>query len=157
MARDPSRRLARLLKGIVLASLLSLASGYVLFLAVFPTVAFPPSGAAPVPLILIILAVTAFVVGFAAEDLLLATLAATLSPLGGVLVAGLMGLFPLAQGLFLMDPGSMPAFLVHYGFVFILLSFTVNIVAAIVGYGARERYIVQRPQSLREPFAAHRK
>jgi hypothetical protein len=146
-----------LLRGFVLAAVLSLAVGYVLFEGVFPTIAFPVSGEASIPTSILILAASALVTGFAAEDLLLGMAAAILSIFGGVLVAGLIGLSPLAQGLFLIDPGEMPGFLVHYGFVFLVLAFIVNIVGVIFGYGIRERYVVQRPRSFAESVAMHRK
>ncbi|HYM40697.1 MAG TPA: hypothetical protein VEY12_11260 [Thermoplasmata archaeon] len=131
--------------------------GYVLFLAVFPTVSFPASGEAPFPLVFLLLAASALVAGFAAEDLLVGIGAAVFSLFGGVLVAGLMGLSPLASGLYLFDPGSMFGFLVRDGFVFLVLAFTINLVGVVVGYGLRERLIVQRPRTFAESVAMHRK
>lgn len=145
------------MQGFVLTALLSLAAGYVLFLSVFPTVAFPASGEAPVPLALLILGVSALIAGFASEDLILGMAAAVVSLFGGIAVAGLMGLAPLAEGLSLQDPGTMLGFLVRYGLVFLILTFIVNLVGVIVGYGLRERYLVQRPRSFAEAAAMHRK
>lgn len=145
------------MRGVVLTVLLSLSVGYVLFLAVFPTVAFPASGEAPFPIVFVVLAASALIVGFAADDLLLGITAAVVSLAGGALVAGLMGLFPIVEGLYLVDPASLAGFLVHYGFVFLILAFTVNIVGVIVGYGLKERFVVQRPQTFAESVAMHRK
>lgn len=131
--------------------------GYVLFLAVFPTVSFPASGEAPFGIILGLLAISALVAGFASEDLLEGVTAAVLSLFGGVLAAGLMGLFPLATGLVLLDPGALFGFLIRDGFVFLVLSFVVNLVGAVIGYGLRERLVVQRPQTFAESVALHRK
>ena len=157
MARDLQKRIRRFLWGFALAILLSLAAGYVLFLGVFPTVAFPSSGEASFPLAFFILGISALVAGFAAEDLVTAMTAAILSLFGGIAVAALIGLAPLAEGLFLVDPGSLLGFLVREGFVFLVLTFTVNVVGVIVGYGLRERYVVQRPRSFAESVASHRK
>lgn len=155
--RDLYRRLYRLLRGFSLTAVLSLAVGYVLFEGVFPTIAFPAAGEASIPASLLILGATALVAGFASEDLLLGMAAAVLSIFGGILVAGLIGLSPLAEGLFLVDPGELPGFLVHYGLVFIVLAFIANIVGVIFGYGIRERYVVQRPRSFAESVAMRRK
>lgn len=155
--RKSQRRLERFLRALPIAGLLSLAAGYVLFLGVFPTVAFPASGEASIPLAVLILGVTAVVAGLASEDLVAGMAAVVSSVAGGIVVAGLMGLSPLAGGLFLMDPGSMFGFLVHYGFVFLVLTFTLNLVGVIIGYGMHERFIVQRPQTFAEAAALHRK
>jgi hypothetical protein len=157
VARDLVERLPRFVRGVVLTVLLSLAAGYVLFLGVFPTVAFPAGGEAPFPLAFGILGVAAVVAGFASEDLVLGLAAAIFSLFGGIAVAGLIGLAPLVEGLYLVDPGSLPGFLVHFGFVFLILTFTVNLVGVIVGYGLRERYVVRRPRSFAESVAMHRK
>lgn len=157
MPRDLRARIERLLRGFVLTALLSLSIGYVLFQAVLPTVAFPAAGEASIPIAILILGATALVAGFASEDLLLGMAAAILSMFGGVLVAGLIGLSPLAAGLYLIDPASLPGFLIHYGLVFLILAFIVNIVGVIFGYGIRERYVVQRPRSFAESVAMHRK
>ena len=154
---DLFRRLNRLLRGFLVTALMSLSVGYVLFQGVFPTVAYPASGEASIPASILILGISALVAGFASEDLLLGMAAAILSIFGGVLVAGLIGLSPLAAGLYLVDPGELPGFLVHYGIVFLVLAFIVNIVGVIFGYGIRERYIVQRPRSFAESVAMHRK
>ena len=157
MARDVRAQMERILRGFILTALLSLSVGYVLFQAVFPTVSFPSTGEASIPLALLILLAAALVAGSASEDLLLGLAAAVVSPLGGVLVAGLIGLSPLVGGLSLVDPGELPGFIVHYGFVFLVLAFIANIVGVIFGYGIRERYIVQRPRSFAESVAMHRK
>lgn len=155
--RDPRRRWERLLRGLLLTGFLSLSVGYVLFVAVFPTVAFPASGEAPFALVLPVLAISALVAGCASEDFLLAAAAAVLSLIGGVLVASLIGLSPLAQGLYLVDPGSLIGFLVRYGFAFLILAFVVNLVGVVIGYWIRERFIIQRPTSFAESVAMHRK
>lgn len=157
MDRHFRLRLERFLKALVVAGLLSLAAGYVLFLGVFPTVSFPASGEAPILLAVLILGITAVIAGLASDDLAVGIGASVSSVLGGIVVAGLMGLSPLAGGLFLSDPGSLFGFLVHYGFVFLVLTFTLNMVGVIVGYGIHERFIVQRPQTFAESAALHRK
>jgi len=155
--RDLQKRVRRFLRGLVLGVLLSLSAGYVLFLGVFPTVAFPASGEASFPLAFFILGISALVVGFAAEDLVMGMAAAILSLFGAIVVASLIGLAPLAAGLFLVDPGSLLGFLIREGFVFLVLAFTVNVVGVILGYGLRERYVVQRPRTFAESVALHRK
>lgn len=150
-------RYDRLLKGFVLATLLSLAGGYVLFLGVFPTVAFPASGEASLVLVLVILLASALVAGFGCEDLGTGVAVAVLSLIGGIAIAVAIALSPLAQGLYLVDPGEIMGFIIHYGFVFLVLMFAVNFVGVVIGYGIHERFLVQRPRSFAEAVAQHRK
>jgi hypothetical protein len=161
VARDLLRGLRRILWGFILTALLSLAVGYVLFLTVFPTIAFPASGEAPLPLVFLVLAVSAVAAGFASEDLGMGIAAVVISIVGGIAAGGFIALSPLVEGLYLVDPSSIFGFLVHYGFVVLILSFVVNFVGVLVGYGVRERYVVQRPLqrplSLAESVARHRK
>ncbi len=157
MARDLQARLRRLARGVILGSLLSLAGGYVLFFGVFPTVAFPASGEAPLPTVLLILAAVALVAGFACEDLGMGIAISVLSLFGSIAIGVAMALSPLLEGLYLLDPGEVLGFLVHYGFVFLVLMFAVNLVCVIIGYGIHERYLVQRPRTFAEAVGQHRK
>lgn len=157
MVLDLPARYDRFLKGFILAALLSLAGGYVLFFGVFPTVAFPASGEAPLALVVLILLASALVAGFALEDLGTGIAVAVLSLFGGIVIAVAIALSPLAQGLYLIDPGEILGFIIHYGFVFLVLMFAVNFVGIVIGYGIHERFLVQRPRTFAEATAQHRK
>jgi hypothetical protein len=124
--------------------LLSMASGYILFLAVFPSVAFPRSAEPSLTFLLLALP-AALVVGFASDDFALGLSAVMSSVFGGVLLATLMALSPILYGVQFFDPGSVTGFLVHYGFVYILMTLVVNMTAVLVGYAVRERVIFAHP------------
>jgi hypothetical protein len=141
----------------VLTGLLSLSAGYILFFQVFPVVAFPALGEMPLAPALGLLVLVALIAGFAADDLALATVAAVLSTVLSVGVAGLIAIAPLAAGFSMIDPGSAFAFVVHYGFPFILVSFAVNIGGSIGGYALRERYILAPPSTLEASERSQRK
>lgn len=155
--RDPKDRLRRVLRASVLTALLGLASGYVLFLGVFPTIAFPVSGDLPLGFAIGLLLLVALVGGFASEDLGAAAIAAVLSILVSIVVATLMALSPVAEGFYMLDPGSSFAFIIHYGFPFIPLAFAVNIGGALGGYAVRERYILAPPSVLEAAERSQRK
>ncbi len=147
----------RIVHGAILTLLLGLSGGYALFLAIFPIVAFPASGDIPLGFVIALLAVVAFVAGFAADDLAVASLAAVLSVLVAILVASLMALSPVAEGFYMIDPGSSFGFVGHYGFPFIPLAFAVNLVGALGGYALRERYILAPPSVLEAAERSQRK
>lgn len=157
MARDPTERMLRVVRGAVVTALLGLASGYVLFLAIFPTVAFPTSGDIPLAFAIGMLFLAAFVGGFAADDLAVAAVAAVLSVPVSVVIATLMALSPVAEGFYMVDPGSSFAFVIHYGFPFLPLAFAVNLVGALGGYALRERYILAPPSVLEAAERSQRK
>ncbi len=157
MARDLHSGLLRWAHGGVLILLLSLCAGYVLFLRVFPVVAFPTSGDIPLGLALGLLALGALVAGFAADDLALAMVAAVLAIPFSIVVAGLMALTPLAEGFAMIDPGSSFAFVIHYGFPFILVSFAMDLAGGIGGYAVRERYILAPPSTMEAAERSQRK
>ncbi len=137
--------------------MLGIAAGYILFLGVLPTVAFPVSGDIPLGFAIALLLGVAIVAGFASDDLAAAAIAAVLSVLVSILVATLMALSPVAEGFYMIDPGSSFAFIVHYGFPFIPLAFAVNMAGALGGYAARERYILAPPSILEAAERSQRK
>jgi hypothetical protein len=143
--RDLRPRVLRVARGALITLVLSLAAGYVLFLRVFPVVAFPTSGDMPLAPAVGLLALVALIAGFASDDLAVAMVASVASIVVSIAVAGLMALSPMAQGFTMLDPGSSFAFVVHYGFPFILVSFAIDVVGGIGGYAIRERYILAPP------------
>ena len=157
MARDPHEKVLRIIRASIVVLLLGLCSGYVLFLAIFPTVAFPTSGDIPLGMAVALLILVSFVAGFAADDLAVAAIGAVLSIPVSIAVATLMALSPVAEGFYMVDPGSSFAFVIHYGFPFIPLGFAVNIAGALGGYALRERYILAPPSVLEAAERAQRK
>jgi hypothetical protein len=154
---DFGARLRRFERSFVLGLLLSVSSGYTLFLGVFPTIAFPPSSEASIVFLILIEGAAAVVVGFAADELPTAVAIGLLSIFGGIAVASLMAWSPVLEGLSFYDPSAVPDFLLHYGIIFILLNFGVNLAFVLVGYALRERYIIARPLPVGEPRPSYRK
>lgn len=157
LARDRRSRVLRIARGSVVTLLLGLSGGYILFLRVFPVVAVPTSGDAPLLLVIGLLAAVAVVAGFASDDLAVATVAAVAAIVVSIVVAGLMALAPVAEGFSIIDPASSFAFIIHFGFPFILVSFTIDMAGGIGGYALRERYILAPPSVLEASERSQRK
>lgn len=132
---------------------LGLSVGYVVFEGVFPTVSFPALGSASFALALAVLGLVAAAVGFATDDLTLGGIALIVSlPLGAVF-ASLIALSPiLFSGLYLAQPGDIPFFVAHYGLIFFVLAFVMNLVGILVGMGVRGWYFHRVWKDL--PFGA---
>ncbi len=132
---------------------LGLSVGYVVFEGVFPTVSFPSMGSASFVLAIAVLGLVAAATGFATDDLTLGGVALIVSLPLGAFFASLMALSPiLVSGLYLAQPGDIPFFIAHYGLIFFILAFVVNLVGILVGMGLRGRYFRRLWKDL--PFGA---
>jgi hypothetical protein len=131
-----------------LGAVLGLAGGYVVFYGVFPVAGVPGTSEASIPFVLGLLSFTSVLVGLATENLVEMTFQAFVGLFLSGAVASAMALSPSFLGVVFISPDSIPAFLIHYGFLLFVFSFIVNLMGGTVGLLLRERYFIRGTRGL---------
>lgn len=149
---DLRKQLRKLLHVALLALVLGLASGYVIFYSLFPIASVPATSDTSLPLVLAVLALSSVIVGLASEDLvqLIFECFVGLVLSGGI--ASAIALSPSLAGVVFIAPDSVPAYVIHYGFLLFLLTFVADIVGGTIGLALRERYFYRGAHASPAPW-----
>ena len=148
MASPRSRNLRAVVRTVTLGVVLGLAGGYIVFYGIFPVAGVPATSEASVPLMIGLLGITSILTGLATENLVELIFQSFLALFLTGVVASAMALSPMLIGVVFISPDSVPAFLIHYGFLLFVLAFVVDLIGGTTGLAMRERYFLRSRRSV---------